>query len=129
VILTVRDPDEWYDSVQATIMKLLEARGNLPTPHLNALVEMAHKTIVVQIFSDRINDREHAIQIFQNHIAEVQAEIPSERLLTFGLKDGWEPLCSFLAKPIPDIEFPKTNLSKEFVDDEWEEADIPEQDA
>ena len=31
---------------------------------------------------------------------------PAERLLVFDVKDGWEPLCTFLAKPIPAMPFP-----------------------
>ena len=27
--------------------------------------------------------------------------VPKENLLVWNLKDGWEPLCKFLGKPIP----------------------------
>lgn len=32
------------------------------------------------------------------------------RLLEFDVKQGWEPLCEFLGKPIPDVPFPSENL-------------------
>ena len=41
VILTVRDPDAWFDSVQATIAPFIAARGTHPSPHVNAIAEMA----------------------------------------------------------------------------------------
>ena len=119
VILTVRDPDEWFDSVQATIVRFLAGRGTHPSPYVNAIAEMGHETVAVQVFDDRLTDRDHAIRVFKKHIAEVQAEIPSERLLTFDLRDGWKPLCDFLGVEAPDVAFPKTNSSKQFVDDEW----------
>jgi hypothetical protein len=40
--------------------------------------------------------------------------LPPERLLVFELGDGWEPLCRFLGKPVPEIPFPQTNTTEEF---------------
>ena len=116
VILSVREPNGWFDSVQATIAPVMEARGSHETAHMNALAEMAYKTIVVPIFEGRISEREHAIRIFEAHIAEVQATIPADRLLTFDVTEGWRPLCAFLDVDVPDTPFPKTNSSKEFVE-------------
>ena len=122
VVLSVRDPDEWFDSVQATIAPFLAARGHHSSPHTNAICEMGHETVAVQVFNNRISERQHATQVFKNHIADVQSEIPAGRLLTFDLRDGWRPLCEFLRVEVPDIPFPKTNSSKEFVEQEWKQA-------
>ena len=122
VILTVRDPDAWFDSVQATIAPFVAARGTHPSPHVNAIAEMAHEMIVAQVFDGRLSDRDHATRVFREHIAAVQAEIPPDRLLTFDLREGWQPLCDFLGVEVPDIPFPKTNSSKEFVDEEWKQG-------
>jgi hypothetical protein len=53
------------------------------------------------IFQNRVEEREHAIEIFQKHIEEVQRIVPPERLLVFEARQGWEPLCSFLQVPVP----------------------------
>lgn len=121
VVLTVRDPDEWFDSVQATLVPFIEARGEHPAPHPNAIAEMAYELIVVPTFDDRMSDREHATRVFREHIAEVQATIPAERLLTFDLRQGWEPLCQFLGVAVPDMPFPATNSSKQFHEEEWKD--------
>jgi hypothetical protein len=121
VILTVRDPDDWFDSVQATIAPFIAARGKHGDPHVNAITEMAYKTIIVPLFDDRLSEREHAIRVFEDHIAEVQAMIPAERLLTLDLREGWKPLCAFLGVDVPDIPFPKTNSSRKFKEEEWAE--------
>ena len=121
VILTVRDPDAWFDSVQATIAPFVAARGSHPAPHVNAIAEMAYEAIVRQVFGGRLSDRDHATRVFREHIATVQAEIPAQRLLTFDLREGWRPLCEFLEVNVPDIPFPRTNSSKEFVEQEWKQ--------
>ena len=37
-------------------------------------------------------------------------KVPKDQLLIFNVKDGWEPLCSFLGKDIPDKKFPHKNI-------------------
>jgi hypothetical protein len=77
--------------------------------------------VAVQVFDERLTDRDHATHIFRRHIAEVQSEIPADRLLTFDVRDGWGPLSEFLGVEAPDDPFPKTNSSKAFVDEEWKQ--------
>ncbi|KAM6537998.1 hypothetical protein FALCPG4_003887 [Fusarium falciforme] len=36
---------------------------------------------------------------------------PKERLLEWSVEDGWEPLCEFLGKPVPDEPFPHENAA------------------
>jgi Sulfotransferase domain len=119
VILTIRDPDEWFDSVQATIVPFLTARGTHPSPHVNAIAEMGYQTVAVQVFQNRMADRGHATRVIRDHVTEVQATIRADRLLTFDLRDGWPPLCAFLGVGVPDMPFPMTNSSKAFHDEEW----------
>ena len=42
--------------------------------------------------------------------------VPPERLLVFEPKQGWEPLCAFLGKPVPDQPFPHINDTQAFKD-------------
>jgi Sulfotransferase domain len=90
VILSVRDPDDWFDSVQATIHPFIEARGTHSTAHLNAIAGMAYKAIVRPIFDDRLSDRNHAIRVFEKHIEDVRS-IPAERLLVFDVGRAGNP--------------------------------------
>jgi hypothetical protein len=121
VVLSVRDPDQWHDSVKATIMPFIGARGKHPSPHVNAIAEMGHKTVNVDVFDDRLEDCEHAKRVFKKHIDDVRSAIAPDRLLVFDLRDGWDPLCEFLGTAKPDIPFPKTNSSKEFTEEEWKQ--------
>ena len=40
----------------------------------------------------------------------LQQEAPKDKLLVFDVKEGWEPLCKFLEKDIPDKPFPWRNI-------------------
>ena len=45
--------------------------------------------------------------------------VPEDRLLEWRVGDGWEPLCKFLGKEIPDEPFPHVNAAgKGFKDRE-----------
>jgi hypothetical protein len=39
----------------------------------------------------------------------IRGLVPQDRLLEWCVEDGWAPLCKFLDKPVPDIEFPHAN--------------------
>ena len=126
VILTVRDPDKWYDSAKKTILKgfppafLLFAKvfGFL-SPMLKSMPE-ADKWIKriltgpTGLFEGKKDDREFMKDRFVRWNEEVKKTVPSEKLLVFEVKDGWQPLCDFLKVPVPDIPFPHSNDSKSF---------------
>jgi hypothetical protein len=116
VILTVRDADAWFDSLQATVLPSITiGRAHDPDPHTRGVAEMVYQTVHEQLFGGRMSDRDHVLAVYREHISEVQSTLPSDRLLTFDVKDGWEPLCAFLDLPVPNLPFPKTNSTEEFL--------------
>ena len=48
----------------------------------------------------------------------VQATVPADKLLVYQPGDGWEPLCEFLGKPMPDEEYPRVNSTEQFQE-QW----------
>ena len=40
---------------------------------------------------------------------------PKEKLLVYHVSEGWEPLCKFLGKEIPDKPFPHKNIAGSIV--------------
>jgi hypothetical protein len=104
VILTVRDPERWFESTQDTIF----------APHWIEYLRKVEMGKFIQLtvndyLQDRMHDKEHLIRRFQEHIAEVRNTIPASRLLVFEVKEGWGPLCEFLKLPEPDATFPFLN--------------------
>lgn len=55
-------------------------------------------------------------QAYKDHYALVRSLVPKERLLEYRVSDGWEPLCKFLGKEIPDEPFPRVNNTNQFLD-------------
>lgn len=43
----------------------------------------------------------------------VKRVVPPARLLVMNLKEGWQPLCTFLDKPVPREPFPRLNDAEE----------------
>ena len=113
VILTVRDPERWYDSIQATIFAL-------PAEQLSGV---AREIAWTRTFNDRLTDRAHCQAVFARHNQAVQETIPPDRLLVFEVKEGWGPLCAFLDVPVPkDEPFPRVNEAATFQDEERRES-------
>jgi hypothetical protein len=110
VILTVREPDAWFQSL-SKLIEMQNSRGEAMTflPRFKEFQRLANNVYQV-IFEGRVTDREGMIEIFNRHNEAVKAEVPPERLLVFDVREGWEPLCNFLGLPVPDGPFPHENI-------------------
>jgi Sulfotransferase domain len=114
VILTVRDPQAWYDSASESIYRV----SSLP---VNDPLTERRRQIVARLvwegeFGGRFADAEYAMRVFTEHNDAVRREIPDGRLLEFEVGEGWEPLCDFLGVPVPDEPFPHSNDRREFAE-------------
>ena len=110
VILSLRDPDQWFDSASETIFKSMDS-GFDPD---NLQGQMARKLIVEDTFQGRHMDRDYAKAVFTAHNEAVKKTVPVDRLLVFEASMGWQPLCDFLGVPVPAQEYPKTNSTDDF---------------
>lgn len=109
LILTVRDTDEWYDSVSSTIRRLRKAMpANWPV--LRTVAAVSDRIVWDGEFKGHGDDREYVVSRFREHNDEVQRTMPAERLLVYDVRDGWEPLCRFLGVAVPgNTPFPRAN--------------------
>ena len=113
-VLTVRNAESWADSFQATIQKLVNERKQAPAEFQDWLA-MVDAVLTKTGFPGHL-ERNALIAAFNAHNEAVKQTIPSDRLLVFEVKDGWQPLCHFLGVRVPDEPFPRTNSREEF----WE---------
>lgn len=116
VVLTVRDPLEWYRSMQA--MVAAGWRANETTSPRDALDEMIVEAVFDGVFKGRFDDVDFVSRTFTAHIDRVQAIVPPDRLLTYDVRAGWGPLCAFLGVAEPNAAFPWHN-SIEDVETRW----------
>jgi hypothetical protein len=124
VILTVRDPERWYESARSTIYNVRRAARSplvsIPArfvPRLRGLraaAVMAGDLVWDREFEGRFEDHEYAIETFNAHNEEVERLVPPEKLLVYEVKEGWGPLCEFLGVPVPDEPFPRLNDAAAF---------------
>jgi hypothetical protein len=125
VILSLRDPERWYQSVRNTIYELSVVIPRHPIYRIgyglvsifvfrgSGNVDLVGEIIWQGTFDGRFEDKHHAIEVFERHSAEVQRRVPENRLLVYDVKAGWEPLCEFLGVEVPDEPFPRTNDTAE----------------
>ena len=114
VILTIRDPQEWYASMRETFLAAAGPDGQPPIPGAGdgSFVKGGDWS---QMMAD-LQDKHTAIADFKRHIEDVRGYVPSHRLLVYEVRQGWQPLCDFLEVRVPDEPFPRLNDSEAFKD-------------
>jgi Sulfotransferase domain len=123
VLLSVRDPERWYESTRSTIYELTMLIDSSRTARLifgliSRLVfggfagrksSLPHDVIWQGTFDGRFEEKAYAIEVFERHNEEVKRRVPPDRLLVYEVKEGWGPLCEFLGVPEPEVPFPHLN--------------------
>ncbi|KAH8647068.1 P-loop containing nucleoside triphosphate hydrolase protein [Tricladium varicosporioides] len=115
VILVDRDIEKWYNSFNNAVIIHTFAFKNWFVaridPYLVGPLETMHKRWVRGWFRSNNTEemRANARSMYVEHYDLVKKITPKGNLLVYKLGDGWEPLCEFLGKDIPEIEFPRVN--------------------
>lgn len=129
VVLHERDVDRWYTSFSNTVIRgasnpfvpfatmmdkgfigPMALQFDLITKHyFNVNVPRTHTLGLLNNSEHFVQYRRNAKDTYRAHYERVKRATPPERLLRFQLEDGWEPLCKFLGKPVPDVPFPRVN--------------------
>lgn len=111
VLLTIRDPEKWYESTYSTIYQVSHQN-----PALSSHVRMVNAIIWERTFNSKFEHKDYAISVFLRHIEEVKHSVPPEKLLVYDVKEGWQPLCAFLRVEVPTATpFPHLNDRANFV--------------
>lgn len=104
-ILTVREKDGWLKSCKKQFNEKLAARQN-----------EAHNQLFMDLYGCVVFDEEkfsRGYDRFVSGVLEYFKDRPQDLLvLDITSGEGWEKLCPFLGRPIPDIPFPKANVTQ-----------------
>ena len=128
VLLSVRSADSWVQSMENTITQIFfrdtlmhhlsRAQYNID-PNYAAWIDLLTEMNFGEergAWRGTNGEPEAMVEAYNRWNQEVKDTVPSERLLVWDPKEGWEPLCEFLELPVPNDPFPNVNDSKEFVE-------------
>jgi hypothetical protein len=120
VVLVEREVESWYQSFDKNVISSFSA----PLTRLLVLLE---PTFIGK--QGRIGEvlmrgqwgagsfaawRGNAKERYLEHNKEVKKMVDKERLLVYKLGSGWEPLCQFLGREVPQgVAFPRVNETEE----------------
>jgi len=104
-ILTVRDSEGWSKSCKKQFTQRDAQRQN-----------EAHQRLFIDLYGTDVFDEQgfaNGYQRFVNGVRDYFKDRPQD-LLTIEISkgEGWERLCQFLGRPVPDIPFPKSNVTQ-----------------
>jgi hypothetical protein len=113
VLLSTRSTSQaWWKSANETIFALTR-REAPPDPTMQAQMKMVHGLFEKRFTADWSNESA-AQRAYEQHNDEVRAGVARSRLVEWQPGDGWEPICSTLSLPVPDVPFPHANTTDEF---------------
>jgi len=130
VVLTVRDPERWVQSMRRTVWGVYAPYADDVLYHLieiqRRLVPVWDRYIKLMIkllwadgtgalapWEETFSDEGLAAAMERWH-EQVKQTIPPERLLVWDLNEGWKPLCDFLEVPVPEEPLPHVNDTNAF---------------
>ena len=118
VILTQRDSESWIKSwnvLENKILKSFSFRFAAKIPYTSfSLHRDIHNHLILGdkgAFKGKTKDSDR-MKLFEDWNQSVINYVPKDRLLIYHPKEGWEPICKFLNKPVPTIEYPHLNKTK-----------------
>ena len=119
IILSTRKADKWHDSMVDTVLQLAPDSGVQPV----GIRVMMYLFQFWKVFGILCNlcfithllgtnfTKPIAVQKFNDWSNDVKQTCGKDKVLEFDVSQGWEPLCTFLGKPIPNEPFPNINDS------------------
>ncbi|KAI1373827.1 hypothetical protein F4677DRAFT_428385 [Hypoxylon crocopeplum] len=126
VILVHRDIDKWERSMNKVLIDKFWPRRTLSQACFDCLFWLTgvHLTLTNGIRQTLLGYFEAAgpdelranlRSVYVRHSRDIQEAVPPGQLLCYNLGDGWEPLCKFLGKEVPEgVPFPHCNDAKAF---------------
>jgi 3'-phosphoadenosine 5'-phosphosulfate (PAPS) 3'-phosphatase len=104
-ILTVRDADGWLKSCKKQFtQRFAESQTE------------AHKQVFTDLYGTDVFDAQRFASGYERYVDGVREYFKDRPhdLLIFNIAagEGWDKLCRFLERPVPDIPFPKANVTQ-----------------
>ncbi|KAE8422797.1 hypothetical protein BDV36DRAFT_244610 [Aspergillus pseudocaelatus] len=122
ILNTRRDLDGWYKSMQLTMGYFDRNPVDWDwckswfCAELFWIRQCMCRTMMKRFF--RGSFESNGRWVYESHVALIRGlGLAEERLLEWSVEDGWEPLCRFLGKEVPEgVEFPSGNPPKAWAE-------------
>ncbi|KAF2258537.1 hypothetical protein CC78DRAFT_445516, partial [Lojkania enalia] len=117
VVIVKRDFEKWWPSFKSQVLDTLFDRNWfftfwIPANILRIRAPQAMEKVHYGFFSVQQPEditEEVAHQTYEAYYERIRNMVPAEKRLEYTMGDGWEPLCEFLGKHVPDLPFPRIN--------------------
>lgn len=115
VILVERDIDKWLTSIDAVFRPMSKPWKHRLIHFVEPVAGCMSGRVAIKFEMGWTEAREpkdilqNARKSYVRHYREIRELVPKDKLLDYQLKDGWEPLCKFLGREVPDVPFPHVN--------------------
>lgn len=114
VVLVQRNYDTWLESWMIIVRVFCDWRSQLmawgfPNSTIGMMVNLNYRLAYVRGVTSEKEVLAGARKFYDSHYADIRKYTPPERLLEYKMGSGWQPLCDFLGKDVPDCPFPRAN--------------------
>ncbi|KAH7029197.1 uncharacterized protein B0I36DRAFT_325237 [Microdochium trichocladiopsis] len=116
VVIVRRDTEKWYASFDSQIIQVIWSPFGTFMQHgparlagnrgIDAMKKMCYGHWRARTAEELRSNAREGYERYYDRIREV---VPPERRLEYQLGSGWAPLCEFLGREVPDVEFPRLN--------------------
>ncbi|KAM5355092.1 hypothetical protein ACJ41O_001738 [Fusarium nematophilum] len=118
--MAVRDFDAWFKSIDEGVLSSLwslpaESSISVIEPMIGTVAGVAARKQMLGLFNAQTvqEARKNAREAYDAHHRRIREMVPEGMLLEYRMGEGWEPMCEFLGKPVPEGEFPWVNEAAE----------------
>ena len=115
VILTIRDEEQWFESMKSTVLATRKKNTDVPPELKNIMKNLASMRELIwdRHFEGRQLEPDFMIAQYRKHNQKVKQLVPPKQLLEMEISEGWNPLVEFLGGT-PSMDFPNVNKRDEF---------------
>lgn len=116
IVVVQRDFDSWWKSYEAGVLDklfspsqwifVLLTRNVLGSRAADAMLKINYGLFKATNLAEI---KSNARQTYDDYYRRIREAVPADKRLEYKMGDGWEPLCAFLNKDVPDIPFPRLN--------------------
>lgn len=114
-VLVEREVEAWYKSwhdvqIANYCSRAFRLVACLNPSFIGRLWTIMHLSVGVYVRGENRRELEaRSRAAYVTHNKAVRKKVPKEQLLIYRLGSGWEPLCAFLGKDVPQVPFPRVN--------------------